>query len=333
MILKDRVYAFVKLGEMFVNFNTNKLFDSVIKVANQNNAWFTHKNIKYSLLALGGMLSENKIKQWIKTYVFNDDNKRVGVIIPSNIPLVGFYDFFCVLLSGNIFIGQLSQSNNILLPYIAHLLCNLNPEFQNYIFFEKKIKNIDMIIATGNDNSAVYFNYKYRSISQIIRKNRTSIAILSGGETDLDLQRLILDVYIYFGLGCRNVSKIYLPHGFDFSRLISSFGKFKLEYLSDYMDNYHYQKTIFKLNNIPVFDLNTILLVESNQIHAPISVLYYEYYASKDDLTKKVRSCNNSIQCIVSEEHFFKNSVSFGDAQQPQLHQPPDGVDIMKQLT
>mgnify|MGYP001342399222 CR=1 FL=1 len=334
MILEDRIDAFHKLGVICSHPDTMDLFHDTVQRASQNNPWFTVDNIKFSILALSQILDAKLLYSWVSSYNMIDQNKKIGVIISSNIPFVGFFDFLCVLLSGNIFIGQLSSSNEILLPYLSSILLKLNSEFSKFIFFNKQIQDIDLLIATGNDNSAHYFEYKYAHLTKIIRRNRTSIAILDGLESENHYNSLANDVYRYFGLGCRNVSKLFVPKNFNFKKIKEVFQNYKIFTPTvDYLDNYQYQKNLNIINDFDYIDLNNLLLVQSDQIDSPISVLYYQYYDDIESLIILLEKCRNQIQCIVSNNHVFRDSIPFGLSQNPTLYDYPDGVDVMDFLT
>ncbi len=331
MILKDRVIAFDKLKDILLQPNHKSLIDSIIIEACYNNPWFTKSNVKYALSALVHMLNSDFLNSFSSSYSFSNSKKRIGVIVPSNIPLVGFYDFFCVLLTGNIFIGQLSTSNKILLPFIARLLCDFNPGFKKLIFFKDYLVDVEMLIVTGDDNTAQYFNYHYRLIPKLIRKHRTSIGVINGCEEMTDFVKLSNDIFRYFGLGCRNVSKLFIPRDFDLNKLKEPFLQYQdvLSH-SEYMDNYRYQKVLCHLNDINYIDFENILLIESSKISSPISVLYYQYYDDMSLLRNVFNKLDKSIQCIVSGDAMIVNSIHFGDTQKPTLYDFPDGVDVIK---
>jgi len=331
MILKDRVDTFKKLGVIFSNLDNMTLLNDTINLAYENNSWFTSENIKFSLLALSKMLDGKQLTSWVQSYNIINQNKRIGVVVPSNIPFVGFYDFLCVLLSGNIFVGKLSSSNNILLPYVSKIIIDINPDFKKYIFFEQDLKNIDLLIATGNNNSASYFHSKYANLKKIIRHNRTSIGVVNGLETKRDYHNLQYDIYTYFGLGCRSVSKLFIPKGFDFQKMKAVFDCSHIfQSHSDYIDNYRYQKTLYKMNKVHFIDFHNLLLVESNEIESPVSVLYYQYYDHVNDVLSLLTKDSHHIQCVVSKDSAIQDSISFGSAQQPTLYNFPDGVDVMQ---
>ena len=331
MILKDRVIAFDKLKDILLQSNHKSLIDSIIVEACDNNPWFTKSNVKYAFSSLVHMLNSDCLHSFSSSYSYSNSKKKIGVIVPSNIPLVGFYDFFCVLLTGNIFIGKLSTSNKILLPFIARLLCDFHPGFKKLIFFKDYLVDIDMLIVTGNDNTAQYFDYHYKRIPKLIRKHRISIGVINGGEEMTDYVKLSNDIFRYFGLGCRNVSKLFIPRNFDLNKLKEAFSQHQgvLSH-SEYMDNYRYQKVLCQLNNIRCIDFENILLIESNKINSPISVLYYQYYDDISLLSNVFNKLDKSIQCLVSGDAVIVNSIHFGDAQKPTLYDFPDGVDVMK---
>jgi len=329
MILEDRVSAFQKLGDFFLNFKKESAFKSIFQEACDNNTWFTQPNIEYALFALGQMLRSDSLRTFLDSYPANNSVKKIGVVVPANIPLVGFYDFLYVLLSGNIFIGKLSKSNNILLPFIANQLCNFNPEFKKSILFKDLLTDIDLLIVTGDDNTAQYFDYTYSHLNKIIRRNRVSFGVINGLENDSAYRRLSNDVYRYFGLGCRSVSKLFIPRTFDLSRLIKPFHDCEFMPNLDYLDNYNYQKSLCQMRDIDFLDFTTLLLVESSEIGAPISVLYYEYYDKIKDVNILLEKYGNKTQCIVSEDTRIQSSIFFGHAQKPTLCDFPDDIDVM----
>ena len=331
MIIKDRVIAFEKLKEFLLQSDLDSICNSILIEACNNNSWFTKSNIKYALLSLGYMLDSDSLNSFSSSYSMSDRKKKIGVIVPSNIPLIGFYDFFCVLLTGNIFIGQLSSYNKILLPFIARLLCDFNPGFKNLIFFNDHLFDIDMLIVTGNDNTAQYFDYNYKNIPKLIRKHRTSVGVINGHEEMNNYVKLSEDIFRYFGLGCRNVSKLFIPRDFNLDKLKSSFCQQSVfSSNSGYMDNYRYQKVLCQLNGISYIDFKNLLLIESNEIDSPIAVLYYQYYDDISLLNNVFEKFNASIQCIVSEDKMIRDSINFGYTQQPTLYDFPDGVDVMQ---
>jgi hypothetical protein len=261
--------------------------------------------------------------------------KKVAVVMAGNIPLVGFYDFMCVLISGNIFIGKLSSQDKFLLPAIAKELTNIEPSVSKYIVFtEERLPAFVAVIATGSNNSSRYFEYYFGKYPHIIRKNRNSIAILNGKESKEDIDFLADDIFLYFGLGCRNVTKIFVPEGYDFTMLKKALRKYKdcLSMHSKYMNNYDYNKSIFLINQIPHTDLGFCLLKEDVSIASPISVLNYEYYINISDVINSISINRDNIQCLVAGKTYTNYTVPFGKSQQPELFDYADGVDTMEFL-
>tara|TARA_B100002052_G_C15860861_1_gene590011 strand:+ start:771 stop:1763 length:993 start_codon:yes stop_codon:yes gene_type:complete len=329
MLLEERIDAFNKIGDIFCNFQRNNSFKESIEKAQIENPWFLKSNIQNAFLALAKMLNKDQLHEWSSLYNMNRAAKTVGVIIPANIPLVGFYDFLCVLLSGNIFIGKLSLSNTVLLPFVAKLLCDINPKFENYIFFQNNLDEVDLLIATGNDNSADYFNFLFEKKRKIIRKNRNSVAVLNGNETDDEYKKLSHDIYMYFGLGCRNISKLFVPRWFDFNHVKGIFQDADPIMCQAYLDNYNYQKAILNMNSIDFLDFDNLLLVESTHINSPISVLYYQYYDDIKEVDEFLDFNRDNIQCVVGHNSL----VQFGNTQIPLVFNSPDNIDVMRFLT
>jgi len=345
--LDNRISAFVGLGKVLglaadslfsekPDFNEKyPLFFSALQEASLYNPWFTPENIASALQAWEKTLSEESIKTWLdgyKTAIQSIDPKRVVVIMAGNIPLVGFHDFLCVVLSGNNFIGKLSSDDKILLPAIAEVLFGLEPGLrENIQFTESTVKDFDAIIATGSNNSARYFEYYFSKYPHIIRKNRNGVAVLGGNESDETLKKLGFDICSYFGLGCRNVSKIFIPTGFDPKRLFIAIEPF-VKTLSDhykYMNNYSYQRSIFLLNDTKHLDNGVFIVTESEKYASPIPVLYYQFYENIEALKNKLSNDDGQIQCIANEVFNNHKTVHIGNTQSPGLADYADGVDTM----
>jgi hypothetical protein len=279
------------------------------------------------------------LTRWINPYdsdIQLVNPKRIAVIMAGNIPLVGFHDFLSVLLSGHYFIGKLSSEDKILLPAIAKVLCQIEPLFMPRIqFTESVLKDFDAIVATGSNNTARYFEYYFTKYPHIIRKNRNGVAVLTGDESDEVLERLGADICMYFGLGCRNVSKIFVPTGYDPKKLFKAIEPF-VKVLSDhhkYMNNYSYHSSIYLLNQTPYLDNGVMILTESERFSSPISVLFYEFYENSESLQKKLIDDLEMVQCIVNESFISEKTVTFGSTQSPGLSDYADGIDTMKFLT
>lgn len=336
MNIRQKTEGFVRLSESILSFldgkKKNALLELAIKKSFQQNGWFTDDNVRYALSAICGILHEKSISTWISAYpesasgVSGQHPDSVGVIMPSNIPLAGFHDFFCVLMSGNIFTGKCSAQDKILLPALAEMLTEIEPRFKNFIrFTEHKLDKIDAVIATGSNNSARYFKYYFGKYPHIIRKNRNSLAILTGKETMEELKPIGNDIFLYFGLGCRSVSKIFVPENYDFKFFFNAiFDWQNVIHHHKYANNYTYNKALYLMNKIRLWDNGFLLLKEDSGLSSPVAVLYYEYYRNETELCDRLKKEKESIQCIVSEKH-----IPFGKAQHPGLWDYADKADTM----
>jgi hypothetical protein len=273
-------------------------------------------------------LQKEKLEAWTRTY-FLDDNitpKNVGIVMAGNIPLVGFHDFLSVLISGHKQTIKLSSKDDVLLKHLINKLIEWQPSLQHLVVFADLLKACDAYIATGSNNTARYFDYYFGRYPNIIRRNRTSVAIVTGKESDEQLSLLADDVHLYFGLGCRNVTKIYVPAGYNFVPMLNTFKKYA--YFSDhtkYRNNYDYNLALLIMNNVYYMTNESILLVENEQLFSPISQLNYSFYTDKSQLQQELEK-NENIQCIVGDK------IDFGKAQQPSLCDYADGIDTMQFL-
>lgn len=347
MNLQERLSAFEKLG-LFLSAAINGKEQQIVKKEFSNelhrlidtihlyNGWFTKTEVLRSLQEIVDLLKRDSLNNWILPYSELNkvlSEKNIGVIMAGNIPLVGFHDFMCVLISGNKIYARLSSDDNKLLPFIANVLCDIEPRFKNKIFFpENKLSNIDAVIATGSNNSARYFEYYFSKYPHIIRKNRNSVAVLTGTESTEQLKCLGKDVFFYYGLGCRNVSKLMIPEGYNFAPFFESI--FDFSYVMDnkkYANNYEYNRTVYLMNSIKLFDNNFLLLKEELGLASPVGVLYYEYYKNDEALMNKLRADSPNIQCMVRAGK-GDNFLSFGYTQRPSLNDYADGIDTIKFL-
>lgn len=341
MDLKERIKSFALLGGMLRNspdgsFTTTsgKIYDLSMLINNQQvlNPWFTPTNVKKALTSIAAELTESNLIKWTDAYPALTEGKnplRVGVIMAGNIPLVGFHDFLSVLITGNILVAKTSSKDSQLIIFFSELLCTINPEFREYIeFTEGNLKNFDVVIATGSDNSSRYFDYYFSKYPNIIRKNRNSIAVIEGNETDEELIKLGDDIFSYFGLGCRNVSKIWLPRGYDLTELTAHWGSFSnLIYHNGYANNYDFNKAVYIVNREKFHDAGHLLMREDTSLTSPISVLHFEYYDSENTVIQQTEMLSDRIQCIAG-----KNHIAFGTAQAPRLWDYADGIDTLEFL-
>ncbi len=330
-----RVESFLSLAKRLKELDQidkEELFEK----ARIHNPWFTLPNIHLAFDGLLRLLDETKMKEWIDDYSELPTYNRVhtvGVVMAGNIPMVGIHDFICVLLSGHRLQAKLSSNDQILIPFIAQQLIDIEPGFGDRIQFVERLKSYDAIIATGSDNSARYFEYYFSKVPHIIRKNRTSVAVLNGEESDDQLKALSDDVFQYFGLGCRNVSKIYLPHTQDVRAVIPHLEHYN--HLIDhhkYANNYFYSKSIFAVDQSPHLDNGFVLFQETDRLVSPIAVLYYAHYQEVSQLQSELNQQSEKIQCIVSDMDSIGNALPFGQAQSPGILDYADNIDTMKFL-
>jgi len=335
MNFQSRLQTFQKLGEQIPDLLQTVFFDAVIKQQSIENKWFTEENCRFALTAIAKMLDKKSCEAFFQKYhnYFQKVQKtqKIAVISAGNIPCAAFHDFFCILVSGNQFIGKLSSQDALLLPFLSKILVQIAPEFAEKIVFVEKLPKFDKIIATGSNNSARYFEYYFKDYPLLLRKNRNSIAILTGKETEEDLRKLSVDVFQYFGLGCRSVSKIYVPKHYDFTKLIKIFQKNSNSLLlhNGYVNNYEYHRAIFSLNQMSFFDGNSFLLTQNRALASPISVIYYEKYETINEVSDTVQLHENEIQCVVSGDLTVESGITFGETQYPSLFDYPDNEDIL----
>jgi len=332
---RTRIQAFQELGKQISVLLENGEFDAIIEKQGIENKWLIEENCRLALSALAAMLDEKSCEAFFQKYQYYFQKERnfqkIAVISAGNIPCAAFHDFFCILVSGNQFIGKLSSQDALLLPFLAKILIQIAPEFEEKIDFVEKLPKFDKVIATGSNNSARYFQYYFKNHPLLLRKNRNSIAILTGEETGEDLKKLSTDVFQYFGLGCRSVSKIYVPKNYNFTKLIETFQEESklLSLYNGYVNNYEYHRAIFSLNRIPVYDGSSFLLLQNPSLTSPIAVIYYEEYETINEVLDTILLHQNEIQCVISNDLAIDNRISFGETQHPSLFDYPDNKDIL----
>ncbi|MEX2233858.1 MAG: acyl-CoA reductase [Cyclobacteriaceae bacterium] len=331
MTTGDRLVAFGKLGKYLHAIDEAEIEEILLKVRNEN-PWFTPGSVALALEGLRGYLNPEKLKKWVSAYTLNPKTiKKIAVVMAGNIPLAGFHDFLSVLISGHAIVIKLSSKDSVLPTFISNKLIGIEPRFQSQITIADRLKDFDAVIATGSDNSSRYFQYYFGKYPHIIRKNRTSCGVLTGSETAEDLILLGRDVFTYFGLGCRNVSKIFIPQDFDPVKLMKAWDIY-VDILNHhkYHNNYDYQKSILLVNKMPFYDSGFVILHENEKLVSPISVVYLERYKDEQDLTAKLSAVSEKLQCIVG--NMQPHQISFGQAQSPELSDYADKVDTLKFL-
>ncbi len=331
---KQRIEAFTQLGNIMCipDEELKELIDS----AGHYNAWFTPQSTTKALTAIAGMLNKDELKRWMeKSNNISKPGKpqtilSVGLILAGNIPLVGFHDILCVLASGHKALIKLSSQDQKLIPFLLGKLLEIEPAFRDQIEYIERLKDFDAVIATGSNNTSRYFEYYFSSVPHIIRKNRNSVAVLSGEESREDLKALGNDIFDYFGLGCRNVSKVYVPRGYNFKYLFESIEDFKS--VTDhhkYNNNYDYNKSIFLVNLDKHLDNGFLLLKEDQRTASPLAVLYYEEYDDIKQLEQELKAKSEQIQCVVSGMKLDLRILPFGQSQRPSLWDYADDIDTM----
>ncbi|GAA0745805.1 acyl-CoA reductase [Gaetbulibacter jejuensis] len=349
MNLEQRINAFVKLGKFLSQFTTegyskkdtilhNELFfdgfKHQIKISEEQNGWFTESNVLFALEGWSKSLEIENIKEWIKNYNFNIVNpKKIAIIMAGNIPLVGFHDFLSVLMSGHDVLVKQSSNDKSLLPFLAKYIEYVEPGFKGKISFtEEKLNNFDAVIATGSDNTARYFEYYFKDKPSIIRKNRNSVAILTGNETEEQLDSLSEDIFRYYGLGCRSVSKLFVPKGYDFDKFFKAMYKWNpIINQAKYANNYDYNKAVYLMSEFDMLENGFLMIKEDKSYASPIATVFYEYYDSIDTLKETLTEDSDKIQCIVSDG-IFASEIAFGNTQKPNLWDYADNVDTIEFL-
>lgn len=334
MNLPDRVSAFVQLGILIKNLSKNEKEELFWRAENKN-SWFTPSSCQSSLDGLVFMIAEEKLNNWLSRYgeIEPEIPKSIGIMMAGNIPAVGFHDLMAVLISGNIASVKLSSADEVLMKWIIKSLISIEPRLADYISIEEMLKGKDAYIATGSDNSARYFNYYFGKYPSIIRRNRTSVAVLSGDESTQELQALGNDIFQYFGLGCRNVSKIFIKSKDQLQHLLDSLEVFSgVMNHHKYLNNYDYNKSILLVNREDHLDNGFLLVRETEEMVSPIAVLFYEIYPDLSQLKTRLDGIKENIQCIVSNPEYYKGAVPFGGAQEPEVWDYADGVDTLRFL-
>jgi len=349
MALAERINAFIKLGDFLKQFeianpvpNKNIPFNDVffdgmlhqLKLTEENNRWFSKENLQFAIQNWAKALRKENLENWTNRYEFDAVlPKKVAIIMAGNIPLVGFHDFLSVLISGHEVLVKQSSNDKHLLPYLAKYLEYIDPYFKGKITFtDEKIEGFDAVIATGSNNTARYFEYYFKDKPNIIRKNRNSVAILTGNETEEQLIALSDDIFTYYGLGCRSVSKLFVPKNYDFQAFFKGmYGKSDIMNSAKYANNYDYNKAVYLMSLFDILENGFVMIKEDTQYASPIATVFYEYYEDLDSLQEKLRKDAENIQCIVADLN-VPNEITFGKTQHPELQDYADDVDTLEFL-
>jgi hypothetical protein len=316
------------------HYNENDVdFELLLKKSEIENPWFTIENQKFALKQWADLLTDENINKWLKEYSLSKTSKRVGLILAGNIPLVGFHDVISVVLSNHIPVIKLSSKDRYMIPF---LLKKWNEFSDGNVSFEfvEKLENFDAVIATGSNNTARYLEYYFKNHLHIIRKNRTSIAVIKGDETEEELKLLAEDIFRYFGLGCRNVTRLFIPQDYVIDRIFESFLNFQdIINHNKYANNYDYNRAVYLLNQEKFWDNNFVMLKEDEKLFSPLSVINFSRYSSLDEVKDFIAENEENIQCVVAKGELGLDSIALGEAQNPGLDTYADNVDTMKFLS
>ena len=335
MLLKERLEALIQLGKELTA--DNEALQTAIRKTAFHNAWLTIENQWKAINAIrDNFLSRELLEKWVSSYTFpaleETKFKTISLVLAGNIPLVGFHDLLCVFVSGQKAKIKLSDKDPYLIPFLIQNLIAIIPSVKTYFeIVEGAMKDFDAVIATGSNNSSRYFEAYFGKYPHIIRKNRNAVAVLRGDESVEDFRHLGDDIFTYFGLGCRNVSKIYVPRGYHFEPLLEVIHEFKELVLHDkYKNNFDYQFTIVILNKIKYHSNGCLMMIENEAIASPIAMVYYEYYDNYKTLSTKLKTLKEEIQCVVAKTPIAHlPTFNFGEAQKPTLSDYADGEDTM----
>ena len=343
---KNIIKELVSLGEFLSQFSTEKpsrcptiknnniFFDGFIdqlKLASKFNGWFTKENICFALKQWSELLKEKSLLKWLSNYPnSNNQPKTIALIMAGNIPLVGFHDFLACIVAGHNLVIKQSSNDIHLLPFIVSYLTHEESLIKSKIkFVDNKIERFDAVIATGSNNTARYFNSYFKNKPSIIRNNRNSIAILNGNESENDLKNLSNDIFRYYGLGCRSVSKIYVPQNYDFNILFKAvYDWHPVINIRKYLNNYNYNKAVYIMSEFDIIENGFLMLKEDRRLSSPIATLFYEYYDDVSELKCKLKAISSEIQCVVANG-FSSKEIKFGSTQSPALEDYADGIDTV----
>ncbi len=349
MLQKNKISSFVELGKFLAQFSldnskrnhevqhNDRFFDSfetLLALSQSHNGWFTKEQVYFAVNSWAKALTDENLSKWLFNYDFSKvQPKTVGLILAGNIPLVGFHDFLSVLISGHKVLVKTSSNDQHLIKFLANYLIAIDKRLEEKITFtDGKLENFDAVIATGSNNTARYFEYYFKNKPSIIRKNRNSVAILNGNESHEDLVNLGEDIFRYFGLGCRNVSKLFVPKGYNFDTFFKAIFEYQdVIHYEKYSNNYDYNKAVFLMSNFKLLDNGFLTLKEDSSYSSPISSVFYENYDSLSDLKSRLKNDEDQIQCVVSND-LTENSIAFGQTQKPELWDYADSVDTLEFL-
>lgn len=342
MLNENKILGLEKLGNFINDFiqkdedsyhEKEERFAYLMKRSEIENPWFTLENQRYNIKQWAGLFTKENIEKWLSKYQLSETPKRVGLILAGNIPIVGFHDIISVVLSNHIPIIKLSSKDKLILPFLLELWKEFSNNEIEYEIVER-LENFDAVIATGSNNTARYLEYYFKNHLSIIRKNRTSIAVLKGDETVEELQLLADDIFRYFGLGCRNVTKLLIPNDMKVDGIFENFIKYQdIINHNKYANNYDYNRAVYLLNQDLFWDNNFVMLREDEKLFSPLSVVNFSRYETLEDAKQFVEDNRDEIQAIVAKPELGLDSIGFGETQNPSLDTYADDVDTMAFLS
>jgi hypothetical protein len=331
-----RIAAITRLGTTLKSEAFQPTLEEWAYRAHSSNNWFTPENVLEAISAISNQLLDTEtLNRWTSEYPEAKESKKIGVVMAGNIPAVGFHDALCVLISGHQLLAKLSTDDTFLMKSLLSLLIELEPAFASHIHFVERLNDADAYIATGSDNTARYFEHYFSKKPNIIRRNRVSVGLLTGNESTSDLVALGKDILTYYGLGCRNVSKVYVPEGYDFTTFYESIEPQRnyCVHHHKFFNNYEYNRSILLVNRTEHLDNGFLMLLQSDALVSPLSVLHYQTYKSREEVERSLNEYAEKIQCVVSNESLSLPTVPFGQAQNPTLTDYADGIDTMSFLS
>ena len=335
--LKQRIDLIIEAGESLKNFEGNEEIMTAMSMAGSENSWFTEDNIKKSISSIcNNYTDRSKLEQWLGNYQVpeNKEPKILGLLLAGNIPFVGIHDVIAGFITGHLLKIKYSDKDTYLMKLFVKLIIDQNPEAQVYFEEVERMNGIDMVIATGSNNTARYFDYYFGKMPNIIRKNRVSVGVLGPDTSMTELKLLGEDVFSYFGLGCRNISKLYLPKGYKVEMIMEAFEDWKSWVLHNkYKNNFDYNYAIYLLNKVKFLTNGSLITLEDDSLYSRISCLHFSYYESIDELKEQLKEIEDQVQCIVSNMTLDGiKTYGLGESQSPELWDYADGVDTMKFL-
>jgi len=330
LTIQQRIQAFKSLGQ-FLSY-PDQILNDLINTAHLFNPWFTAVEVSKALKAWAQQLSDENLNRWLSQISSNKSPKIVGLVLAGNIPMVGFHDILAVLATGHIALIKVSSQDKQLIPHILARLVEIEPAFRKQIEYTERLEKFDAVIATGSNNTARYFEFYFKKVPHIIRKNRNSIAILSGNESTDQLSDFGRDLFDYYGLGCRNVSKVFVPADYNFTKFFESIEQFNtIVNHNKYCNNYEYNKSIYLINSDKHYDNGFLLVKEDERLASPLAVLYYEEYTVISDLEERLEMISENVQCVVTTMNVNtpNQKVGFSISQQPNLWDYADGINTL----